>query len=220
MRQAASQTTNSAMRRDPGRKADGERGLHCRALTMCSRSSCTMPVNSRRERHFEIARARDIDHALGQHAARPRRHHEDAVGEEHGLAQVVRHQHDGDLARRVQVADHAPQLLAREGIERAERLVEHQQFGLVDQRAAERGALLHAAGELPRDTCRPGRAGPTEASSASARATYSALWRRMRLRCGSTISSGSRRFSSVVRQGSSVGAWNAMPAIFTGWDTT
>ena len=24
----------------------------------------------------------------------------------------------------------------------------------------------------------------------------------------------------MVRQGSSVGAWNAMPAIFTGWDTT
>ena len=38
----------------------------------------------------------------------------------------------------------------------------------------------------------------------------------MRLRCGSTISSGSSRFSSVVRQGSRVGAWNAMPAILTG----
>ena len=24
----------------------------------------------------------------------------------------------------------------------------------------------------------------------------------------------------MVRQGRSVGAWNAMPAIFTGWDTT
>src|SRR3954467_12388462 len=35
------------------------------------------------------------------------------------------------------------------GLERAERLVEHQQIRLVDQRAAERGALLHAAGELP-----------------------------------------------------------------------
>ena len=49
----------------------------------------------------------------------------------------------------VQIAHHAPQLLAREGIERAERLVEHQQVGLVDQRAAEVGALLHAARELP-----------------------------------------------------------------------
>ena len=41
-------------------------------------------------------------------------------------------------------------------------------------------------------------------------------------RCGAaaTISSGSSRFSSVVRQGSRVGAWNAMPAILTGWLTT
>ena len=61
---------------------------------------------------------------------------------------------------------------------------------------------------------------PTEVSRFSARATYSARLRRISLRCGSTISSGSSRFSSVVRQGSSVGAWNAMPAILTGWLTT
>jgi hypothetical protein len=35
-------------------------------------------------------------------------------------------------------------------------------------------------------------------------------------RNGSTISSGSSTLSSVVRQGSSVGAWNAMPTIFSG----
>ncbi len=52
-------------------------------------------------------------------------------------------------ARGMQVADHAPQFLAREGVERAERLVQHQQLRLVDQRAAQRGALLHAAGQLP-----------------------------------------------------------------------
>ena len=61
---------------------------------------------------------------------------------------------------------------------------------------------------------------PTEASRFSARAAYSARRRRISLRCGSTISSGSSRFSSVVRQGSRVGAWNAMPAILTGWLTT
>jgi hypothetical protein len=104
----------------------------------------------RRKRHLEVARARNVDDALGEHAARPRRHHEDAVGEEHGFAQVVGHQHHRDLARRVQVADHAPKFLARERIERAERLVEHQEVRLVDQRAAKRRALLHAAGELPR----------------------------------------------------------------------
>ena len=41
-------------------------------------------------------------------------YHENAVGEEHRLAQIVRHQHDRDPARRGEVADHAPQLLARD----------------------------------------------------------------------------------------------------------
>src|SRR5262249_41265017 len=45
---------------------------------------------------------------------------------------------------------HAPQLLARKCVERGERLVQHQQRGLMDQRATERDALLHAAGEFPR----------------------------------------------------------------------
>src|SRR5215469_17999412 len=34
-----------------------------------------------REGHVEVARARDVDPALDQHAARPCRHHEDPVGE-------------------------------------------------------------------------------------------------------------------------------------------
>ena len=49
-----------------------------------------------------------------------------------------------------EIAQHAPQLLAGEGIERGERLVQHQQRRLMDQRAAERDTLLHAAGQLPR----------------------------------------------------------------------
>jgi hypothetical protein len=51
----------------------------------------------------------------------------------------------------MQVAQRAPQLLAREGVERAEGLVEQQHLGLVHQRAADAGALLHAARELPRE---------------------------------------------------------------------
>jgi hypothetical protein len=58
----------------------------------------------------------------------------------------MRDQHHGDAARGMQVADDAPQFLAGEGVERTERLVQHQQLRLVDQRAAQRGALLHAAG--------------------------------------------------------------------------
>ncbi len=145
------------------------------------------------------------------------RHDENAVGEEHRLAQIVGHEDDGDAARGMKVADHAPQLLAGEGVERAERLIEHQQAAV---RGSARGRATRAAAcrrTAPRDTCRQSRRGPTDARSFSARSTYFALLRRISLRCGSTISSGSRRFSSVVRQGSSVGAWNAMPAILTGW---
>ena len=41
-----------------------------------------------------------------------------------------------------------PEVFAREGVERAERLVEDQHFRLVHQRPAERGALAHAARQL------------------------------------------------------------------------
>ena len=54
-----------------------------------------------------------------------------------------------NLLLQPKILQHDPKLLAREGIERAERLVEQQQFRLMDQRAAERRALLHAAGQLP-----------------------------------------------------------------------
>ena len=86
---------------------------------------------------------------LGNDAAGPGAHAEDAVGQEGGLAQVVGDEQDGDGPRRMQVAHHAPQLFAGEAVERGERLVQHQQARLVDQGAAQRGALLHAARQLP-----------------------------------------------------------------------
>ena len=84
------------------------------ACTIWPRNSCTMSLNSLREGDFQIARARHIDLALDQDAAGPLRHDEDAVGKKHRLAQIVRDQNHGDSARGMQVADHAPQLLARE----------------------------------------------------------------------------------------------------------
>ena len=80
----------------------------------------------------------------------PLAHDVDGVREEHGFAQLVRHQDHGEAALGPEIAQHAPELLAGEGVERGEGFVEQQQLGLVDQRAAERGALLHSAGELPR----------------------------------------------------------------------
>jgi hypothetical protein len=76
---------------------------------------------------------------------------------------------------------------------------------------------------MPPDSCQgnfdPMPLRPTVSSSPSARATYSALFARNRERCGCTISSGSSRFSSVVRQGSITGFWKAMPVILIGSTT-
>ncbi len=76
------------------------------------------------------------------------RHHRDPVGEEDRLADAVRH----EQRRRGLLGPDAQQLeveiLARHVIERAERLVEQQHRGLEHERARDRRALAHAAGEL------------------------------------------------------------------------
>ena len=111
----------------------------------------------------------------------PRAHHMDRVGEEHRLAQVVGDEHDREAEPLPDVAQHAPQFLAREGVERGERLVEHQQRGLVDQRAAERGALLHAARQFPGKPVAEARRGrPCRAASRRARGIRSFLERKLR----------------------------------------
>ena len=104
------------------------------------------------EANVEVARARQIDRLGHDDVPGPCAHDVDVVGEERRLAQVVRDQDHGEAELLPQVAQHAPQFLAREGVERGERLVEHQQRRLMDQRAAERDALLHAAGQLPGKT--------------------------------------------------------------------
>ena len=70
-----------------------------------------------------------------------------------GLAQIVRHQQHGRLVGDPEILQDRPQLLARELVERAEGLVEQQHARLMDQRAAQIGALKHAAGELPGIAC-------------------------------------------------------------------
>ena len=51
----------------------------------------------RRERDLQIARSRQVDLALLDDAAGPRRHHQDAVGELHGFGEIVRDQQRGLL---------------------------------------------------------------------------------------------------------------------------
>ena len=103
-------------------------------------------------------------------APRPAAHDVDGVGEEHRLAQIVRHQHAGEALLLPERAHDAPQLLAREGVERAERLVEHQQRGLMDQRAADRWRAAACRRRAPTEICRAKPARPTVSSSFIARA--------------------------------------------------
>src|SRR5882757_10776659 len=83
---------------------------------------------------FDGARPRQVDLMRRNHPARPCAHDEDDIGQIRRLAKIVRHQDGGEFLRHPDRLQHAPQFLAREGVERAERLVEHQELGFVDQR--------------------------------------------------------------------------------------
>ncbi len=98
----------------------------------------------------EAARARQVDVHHPLDAARARAHDHYAVGEQHGLVDAVGDEHDGLLRGHPQSLEVDAHLLAREGVERAERLVHQQQRRIVDQRAHDSRALAHAAGELAR----------------------------------------------------------------------
>ena len=80
--------------------------------------------------------------------AGPRRHHDHAVRQEHRFADRMGDENDrlAFLAR--QQVEVEADLIARDGVERAERLVHQQEAGIVDQRPHDRGALVHAAGEF------------------------------------------------------------------------
>ena len=75
-------------------------------------------------------------------------HHDYPVGELERLFLIVRDEHAGHLDLVVQSPQPSAQLLAHLGVERAERLVEQQDFRLDGERACERDALALPAGEL------------------------------------------------------------------------
>ena len=84
----------------------------------------------------------------GLDAAGPRRHHRDAVGEIDRLLHVVGDEDHG-LGRALPDAQQLGlHQAARLRVERAERLVHQQDVRIEGERARDRGALLHAAGEL------------------------------------------------------------------------
>ena len=105
---------------------------------------------TRLEADLEIAWAGQVDGLGHDDAAGPRAHDMHVVGEERRLAEVVRDEDDREADLLPEIAQDAPQLLPRKGVEGGEGLVQHQQRRLVDEGAAQGNALLHAAGQLPR----------------------------------------------------------------------
>ncbi len=80
----------------------------------------------------------------------PAAHDDDAIREQHGLEHVVRDHHGGQLHRIVQASIFGAQRAARDGIERAERLIHQHDGGLRGQRASDSDALLLTARQLRR----------------------------------------------------------------------
>ena len=89
-----------------------------------------------------------LDHA--------RVHHRDGVGHGHGLLLVVRDVHEGQPDLGLDPLDLDLHRAAQLQVESAERLVEQQHLGTVDQGPGEGDALLLAAGELGRLLARLG----------------------------------------------------------------
>ena len=79
-----------------------------------------------------------------------RAHHRDARRQEHRFVDAVGDEHDREAAPRPQCGELAVHPLPREFVQRAERLVHQQQIRRSGERARDRDAHLHAAGELAR----------------------------------------------------------------------
>src|SRR3954471_22952010 len=98
--------------------------------------------------HGEAPRPRQVNlHHVGD-ASRARREHYHAIAEEDRLADAVGDEDDGLVLGEPHLLQLDVHLVARQRVERAEGLVHQQQNRIVDQRAADRHALAHAAREL------------------------------------------------------------------------
>jgi hypothetical protein len=110
--------------------------------------------NLEEARVLAVARTRNGDPEIGADAAGVLAQHHDAVGQRDGLFDVVSDDEDrarGHLLAFPQLQQFGAQVLGGEHVERGERLVHEEHFGLHHQRAGETDALLHAAGKLLRE---------------------------------------------------------------------
>ena len=106
---------------------------------------------------------RAVDGELAGDAAGPGRHHHDAAGHVDRLLDVVGDEDDRRPLLGPERQHVVGELAAGDLVERRERLVEQQHLGLGDQRAGQRDAHGHAAGELRRPRRAPRPPSPTRA---------------------------------------------------------
>ena len=106
---------------------------------------------SQKARRLAIAVLRNVDLEIGANAPRIAAQHDDAVGQQHRLLDIVGHDEDGGgrhLLVEPQLQQLGAQVFRGEDIERRERLVHEEHFRLDHQRARKADALLHSAREF------------------------------------------------------------------------
>ena len=99
---------------------------------------------------LNVARPRRWIGKVGNDAAGPRRHDDHAVGQQDRLGDVVGDKDDRLAARHPDALQLDRHRLPGQCVKRRERLVHQQHAGVVQQRADNADALLHASGELIR----------------------------------------------------------------------
>src|SRR4029077_20131476 len=102
----------------------------------------------RRLAHGERARPRqlDVDHAI--EPSRSWRHYHNAIGEKHRFRHAVSNEQNRHAPLVADLLEVENQLVASQRVERAEGLVHQQLAGVMDERATQRNALAHTAGEF------------------------------------------------------------------------
>src|SRR5436190_218731 len=102
----------------------------------------------RRIAHGERTRPWQIYRDVAVDPPRPRGHDYDPIGEKHRLRYAVGDEQHTDAPLGADLLQVEVELVARQRVKRSERLVHQQLRRIVDERAAERDPLAHAAGEL------------------------------------------------------------------------
>jgi len=98
-----------------------------------------------------VARMREVHHEIGVNVSGIAAQNDDAVAEDDSFFDVVGDDEDrprGNLMVEPKFQEFAAQRFRREDVERGERFIHEEHFGLDHQSAGDTHALLHAAGKL------------------------------------------------------------------------